>query len=412
MEKESTTYKVLRVVLFVVIGIILLMLAYGVIKLVPKAINSIKGVGNGAGTTLTISTDKAEVKPGEPYLLRARHTSVVSGNYVLTYECDSDIYFEFLSASSSERVACDSTTTLPAFSLKQSTDQIIFETVVRSFVVADSKTTLPVTIPFTISLTSSSTGKVLGVGKGSVILTNTPNASSTGNVDVTPPVATSTPAAPVKNNNNTTSNGSTVNNSGSVVSQQGTVVGTAGSISSGPSYNGPTAYPTSMTASYVNGYSPTQPIQGFYPQGLDLGISAINVSANYAYTGYNSSAPQTIRVTVTNNSGLSSGPWSFNITYPFEQYGNNYYNNGYDDYRYGNSYDRYNDYDYNRYNGGSIVPNIYNSVSQTALRAGESRTFDVNINSVALQGGLMTLRVVANGPEFNFNNNQFSVPVR
>lgn len=406
MEKESKTYKVLRIVLFVVIGLILLMLAYGVIKLVPKAINSIKGVGSGASTALTLSTDKAEVKPGEPFLVRARHTPVVSGNYILTYDCKANVYFEFLSASSSERILCNSTTTLPAFSLKQSADQTIFESVVRSFVVADSKATLPLTIPFTISLTSSSTGKVLGEGKGSVILTNTPNATTTGNVQVTPPVATTTPTtpAPVK-----TPPASTGNGTGSQVHQPGTVIQTAGNISG--SYNGtyPTQYPTSIGTNYVNGYNPAQPIQGIYPQGFDLGVTAVNVSANYAYSGYNNgSAPQTVRVTVTNNSALTSGPWSFNITYPFEQYGDNYY----DDYQYGYRNDRYTNNSYNNYNSRSIVPNIYNSVSQSPLRGGESRTFDVNINLVALRGGVMTLRVVANQPEYNFNNNQFSVPVR
>lgn len=411
MEKESTLYKVLRIVLFVVIGVILLFLIYGVVKLVPKAINSIKGIGSG-GTTLNISTDKPEVKPGEPFLIRTRHTNLVSGNYVLTYDCDDEtIYFESLSASSTTRVACNATTTLPVYSLKQSSDQVVFETVVRTFTVAGSDVKLPSTIPFTISIVSSSTAKTLGQGKGTVILTNTPSATTTAPGDVqTTPAATTTPneypskgnTTPANNNtgtntgaNNTSNTGSQVKGDGAHVTQPGTVISTAGTISGTYYGNQVPQYPVGIGTSFVN----NGPIgNAIYPaQGMDLSVYATNISQNYVYNGYSGSAPQTIRVTVTNNSALSSGPWSFNISYPYEQFGYDYYN-----YRYGNNY-----------GSSNIVPNLYNSVTQTALQAGESRTFDVNINAVARYAGQpMYITVVPSRAEYNYANNQYSVPVR
>ncbi len=188
MNKDSLLYKVLRIVLFVVLAVIAFMLLYGIIKLVPRAISALTGgSSNTPATTLVVTSDKPTVRPGEPFKLSTTHTNTVSGKYILNYDCDKNVYFEFVTASSSERVTCNGTGMIPPFAIKQVNNQTVYEGILRPFY-TDLALQSQTAINLKVSLISSSTLKVIGMGTTTISIV--PSMATT-----TPPVGhgTSTP---------------------------------------------------------------------------------------------------------------------------------------------------------------------------------------------------------------------------
>ncbi len=176
MNQDSTLYKVLRVIFIIVIVVVLFLIAFGIVKLIPRALTALSNIKGTSTSTpsgivmLNVSPDKTVVRSGEPFMLRVIHSSTIAGTYSFQYECSDVANYELVRNASVQAIQCGQRFSLPVASTTNTLDRTEYDVILRPLLNQNlaSSTSSQVKSNFQAFLMSSTDRSIIAMGTSSI----------------------------------------------------------------------------------------------------------------------------------------------------------------------------------------------------------------------------------------------------